>query len=188
MTAFKQPCAEELAHDYLWRIHKAMPRRGNVGVFNRSHYEDIVTVRVKKLVPEAVWSKRFGQINAFEEGLTQNDVVIRKFYLHMSKKEQRKRFMKRLDEPEKNWKFSTSDVEERGHWRDYVAAYEDLIRSTSTEHAPWYVVPANNKWFTRIVVAQAVIDALEGLDLHFPKVDAAKRKELAVARDLLQSE
>lgn len=197
--SFKGPSAEELDHDFLWRSMKALPERGRIGIFNRSYYEEVLVVRVhpeflsgQKLPPsrvtDAIWKERFQDIQAMERYLTRNGVVIRKFYLHMSKQEQRKRFLKRLDEPEKNWKFSSADVKERGHWRDYMAAYEDMIRHTATEHAPWYMVPANNKWFTRIVVAQAVIDALEGPDLHFPKVDAAKQKELAVARDLLENE
>ena len=140
------------------------------------------------MVTDSIWKERYEDINAFERYLCRNGVAVRKFYLHMSRKEQKKRFMKRLDEPEKNWKFSSADAKERQHWDSYMEAYEDLLRHTSTEHAPWYVVPANNKWFTRMVVADAVIDALQGLDLHFPKLDAGKKKELQLARALLESE
>ncbi len=197
--SFKAPSAEELDHDFLWRSAKALPERGRIGIFNRSYYEEVLVVRVHpeflnaqklppSLVTDAIWKERFEDINGFERYLGRNGVAVRKFYLHMSRKEQKKRFMKRLDEPEKNWKFSSADAKERQHWDSYMEAYEDLIRHTSTEHAPWYVVPANNKWFSRLVVADAVIDALETLDLHFPKLDTNKRKELALARGLLLNE
>lgn len=194
--SFKAPSAEELDHDFLWRCAKALPERGRIGIFNRSYYEEVLVVRVHPellnaqrlpppLVSDSIWKQRFEDIRAFERHLGRNGVAVRKFYLHMSKKEQKKRFLKRLEEPEKNWKFQAADVKERKHWRDYMAAYEDVIRQTSTEEAPWYVVPADNKWFSRIVVADAVVDALKSLALRFPKLDARKRKELAEARALL---
>lgn len=197
--SFKAPSAEELDHDFLWRCAKALPERGRIGIFNRSYYEEVLVVRVHPeflnaqrlppaLLSDSIWKQRFEDIRAFERHLGRNGVAVRKFYLHMSKQEQRKRFLKRLDEPEKNWKFQAADVKERKHWRDYMGAYEDMIRQTSTEEAPWYVVPADNKWFTRIVVADAVVDALESLELRFPKLDAAKLKELAAARALLLNE
>jgi PPK2 family polyphosphate:nucleotide phosphotransferase len=197
--SFKAPSSEELDHDFLWRCAKALPERGRIGIFNRSYYEEVLVVRVhpeflgaQKLPPSlvtgAIWKQRFEDIRAFERHLGRSGVAVRKFYLHVSKQEQKKRFLKRLDEPEKNWKFQAADVKERKHWNDYMAAYEDMIRQTSTEEAPWYVVPADNKWFTRIVVADAVVDALESLDLHFPRLDAAKRGELVQARALLLNE
>lgn len=197
--SFKAPSAEELDHDFLWRCAKALPERGRIGIFNRSYYEEVLVVRVHPeflnaqrlppaLVSGPIWKQRFEDISTFERHLGRNGVAVRKFYLHMSNKEQKKRFLKRLDEPEKNWKFQAADVKERKHWRDYMAAYEDMIRQTSTEEAPWYVVPADNKWFTRIVVADAVVDALESLELRFPKLDAGERKELAEARALLLNE
>lgn len=194
--SFKAPSAEELDHDFLWRTSRCLPERGRIGIFNRSYYEEVLVVRVhpeylegEKLAPslitKGIWNQRFQDIVAHERYLTRNGVVVRKFFLHVSKKEQKKRFLERLDEPEKNWKFAIGDVKERGHWNDYMAAYEDMIQNTSTEHAPWYVIPADHKWFTRLAVADAIIDALEGLGLHFPKVDEAKRKELKAARALL---
>lgn len=197
--SFKAPSAEELDHDFLWRCAKALPERGRIGIFNRSYYEEVLVVRVHPeflnaqrlppaLVSGPIWKQRFEDISTFERHLGRNGVAVRKFYLHMSNKEQKKRFLKRLDEPEKNWKFQAADVKERKHWRDYMAAYEDMIRQTSTEEAPWYVVPADNKWFTRIVVADAVVDALESLELRFLKLDAGERKELAEARALLLNE
>ncbi len=195
--SFKAPSAEELDHDYLWRTACRLPERGRIGIFNRSYYEEVLVTRVhpellssQKLPPKRVgqdiWKERFEDINAWERYLWRNGVVIRKFFLHVSNKEQKKRFLERLENPEKNWKFSASDARERGHWTDYMAAYEDMIRNTATEHAPWYVVPADHKWFTRLVVAAAVIDALQDLNLVFPKVDAAKRAELREARAILE--
>jgi len=195
--SFKAPSAEELDHDFLWRTSTRLPERGRIGVFNRSYYEEVLVVRVhpellsrQKLpaLTKNIWKERFEDINAFERYLDRNGVLVRKFFLHVSKREQKKRFLERLDEPEKNWKFSAGDVDERRHWDRYMRAYEDMIRHTATAHAPWYVVPADKKWFTRLVVVSAVIDALEGLDLRYPEVGAAKRKELESARAVLESE
>jgi len=195
--SFKAPSAEELDHDYMWRCFKCLPERGRIGIFNRSHYEEVLVVRVhpeflagQKLpasrLTKGIWKDRFEDINHFEEYLDHNGIAVRKFFLHVSSKEQKKRFLSRLEEPEKNWKFSAQDAREREHWDAYMDAYEDVIRSTATAHAPWYVVPADNKWFTRLTVAAAVIDTLEDLDLRFPKVDKAKRKELRAARAILE--
>jgi PPK2 family polyphosphate:nucleotide phosphotransferase len=197
--SFKSPTSEDLDHDFLWRCIKCLPERGRIGIFNRSYYEETLVVRVhpeflekQKLPPELVtkdiWDERFKDIRAFERYLTRNGVIVRKFFLNVSKKEQRKRFLSRIEEPEKNWKFSASDIEERGYWDDYMAAYEDMIRNTATKRAPWYVVPADNKWFTRVVVAAAVIEALESLDLAYPKVSDAKLKSLAAAKRSLLGE
>ena len=197
--SFKSPSPEELDHDYLWRCMKALPNKGNIGIFNRSYYEETLVVRVhkeyldnEKLPPgldtRNIWKERFQDIRNFERYLTRNGMIIRKFYLHVSKEEQERRFMERIENPEKNWKFSASDVKERQHWDDYMKAFEDMIRNTSTENAPWYVVPADNKWFTRLVVAAAIIDALASLDLHYPKVDEKKLEELAAAKKTLLSE
>jgi len=197
--SFKAPSANELDHDYLSRTHVRVPERGRIGIFNRSYYEDVLVVRVhpellrgQKLPPSLVgrdiWDERFEDIRNFERYLTHNGVVIRKFFLHVSRAEQKRRFLERLDQPEKNWKFSPFDVRERGYWKDYMRAYEDAIRATATRDAPWYVVPADNKWFTRVVVAAAIIDALGSLDLHYPKVGRAKRKELAAATQALLAE
>jgi PPK2 family polyphosphate:nucleotide phosphotransferase len=194
--SFKAPTSEDLDHDYLWRCMKVLPNRGNIGIFNRSYYEETLVVRVhpeflegqklpRPLVTKHIWDERFQDIRAFERYLTRNGVVVRKFFLHVSKKEQKRRFLERIDEPEKNWKFSANDAKERAYWDQYMEAYEETIRHTATEHAPWYVVPADNKWFTRIVVAAAVINALAELKLKYPKVDEAKRKELALARQVL---
>ncbi len=199
VCSFKAPSTEELDHDYLWRCKKALPERGRIGIFNRSYYEDVLVVRVHpelleksklppSLVTKNIWQERFEDINAFERYMARNGYVILKFFLHVSKAEQKRRFLSRLDEPAKNWKFSTADAEERGHWNEYMAAYEDMIRNTASKHAPWYVVPADHKWFTRLVVASAVIDALENLKLAFPTVDAAKRRELAAVRRALENE
>jgi PPK2 family polyphosphate:nucleotide phosphotransferase len=195
--SFKSPSAEDLDHDYLWRCYKCLPERGRIGIFNRSYYEETLVVRVHpeflvsqkippSLVTKNIWKDRFEDINAFERYLTRNGILVRKFFLHVSKKEQKKRFLKRLDEEDRNWKFSSNDAKEREHWDAYMEAYEDMIRGTATEHAPWYVVPADNKWFTRLVVAAAVIGTLEKLDLHYPKVDDAKKKELETARAILE--
>ena len=194
--SFKAPTSEDLDHDYLWRCMKCLPERGRIGIFNRSYYEETLVVRVhrdflekQKLPPELVtkdiWKERFQDIRNFERYLTRNGVAIRKFFLHVSNKEQKKRFLERIEEPEKNWKFSANDAKERGHWDDYMEAYEDMIRNTATKEAPWYVVPADNKWFTRAIVAAAVIDVLSSLDLHYPKVSEAKLKELAAAKRAL---
>jgi PPK2 family polyphosphate:nucleotide phosphotransferase len=194
--SFKAPSDEELDHDYLWRTNRALPERGRIGIFNRSYYEETLVVRVHpellkrqkvpgRLVTRRIWKERFEDINAMERYLTRNGVVIRKFFLHVSREEQRRRFLERLDEPEKHWKFSLGDVRERRHWNDYMAAYEDAIRQTSTDHAPWYVVPADHKWFTRLVVASAVVNALDGLGLAFPRVGRSRKQELAAARKAL---
>jgi PPK2 family polyphosphate:nucleotide phosphotransferase len=199
VTAFKAPSAEELDHDYLWRCMKALPERGRIGIFNRSYYEEVLVVRVHEallaaqklpagLVTKKIWKHRFEDIRAFERYLARNGTLILKFFLHVSKDEQKKRFLERLDDPDKNWKFELGDVRERGHWDDYMSAYQDMIRHTASAHAPWYVVPADNKWFTRVVVAAAIIEGLSSLDLAYPRVDEAKREELAVARDALTRE
>jgi PPK2 family polyphosphate:nucleotide phosphotransferase len=196
--SFKSPTTEELNHDYLWRCLKSLPERGRIGIFNRSYYEETLVVRVhpeilanqrlpQALVTKDIWKERFQDIRGFERYLARNGVVILKFFLHISKEEQKKRFLERIEEPEKNWKFSESDVKEREHWDDYMEAYEDMIRNTATKAAPWYVVPADNKWFARIVVAAAVVDALDSLDLKYPKADDRKLKELAAAKRALQA-
>ena len=194
--SFKAPSAEELDHDYLWRAHKAVPERGYIGIFNRSYYEEVLVVRIheeilkaQKLPPELftkdIWEQRYKDINAFERYLTRNGMVIRKFFLQVSKKEQKKRLLERLEDPAKNWKFSKADLKERACWKDYQKAYEEMIQNTATKHAPWYVVPADNKWFTRVVVAGAIIEALHDLDLRFPDVDEAMKKELQQVREAL---
>jgi len=194
--SFKSPSNEELDHDYLWRIHKCIPARGKIGIFNRSYYEEVLAVRVHppflraqklpdRLITKHIWDERYEDINSFERYLTRNGVVIRKFFLHVSKKEQKKRFLERLEDSKKNWKFSMADVQERSIWKDYQEAYEEMIQKTATKHAPWYVVPADNKWFTRLAVAAAIIGTLNELDLAFPDVDKAKKKELETVRDSL---
>ena len=199
VNSFKAPSAEELQHDFLWRTSRSLPERGKIGIFNRSYYEEVLAVRVHpellarekipaQLLSENIWRKRFEDINAFERYLSGNGIVVLKFFLHLSKKEQKQRFLERLEEPGKNWKFSVSDAMERKQWDKYMQAYEDMIRNTSTKRAPWYVVPADHKWFARLVVAEAAIDALESLDLSFPKLDAEKRKELKDARAALEHE
>jgi PPK2 family polyphosphate:nucleotide phosphotransferase len=196
--SFKGPSAEELDHDFLWRTTKVLPERGRIGIFNRSYYEETLVVRVHpeflqnaklppKLVTKHIWKERFEDINALERYLARNGYVIRKFFLNVSRKEQKRRFLERLDMPEKNWKFSAADLTERDHWRDYMAAYEDMIRHTATPHAPWVVVPADNKAFARIVVGAAVIDALNSLKLKFPEVSDEQRKNLRRARIALES-
>lgn len=169
VTPFKVPEGAEKRHDYLWRIHNAVPEAGKIGIFNRSHYEDVLVVRVHGLVPKAVWSKRYEQINDFERMLSQNGVRIIKFLLYISKDEQAKRFRERIEDPSKNWKFSPADIKEREYWDDYIEAYEEMLRKCSTENAPWYVIPANHKWFRNLAVAQIVRDTLESMDLKFPK-------------------
>jgi PPK2 family polyphosphate:nucleotide phosphotransferase len=194
--SFKTPSDTELQHDFLWRTTQHLPERGHIGIFNRSYYEEVLVVRVhpevlknEKLPPDLItkniWDERFEDIHSFERHMARNGTVIRKFFLHLSKKEQKQRFLARLDEPEKNWKFSAADIHEREYWDDYQKAYEDMIRNTATKHAPWYVVPADNKWFTRLVVASAIVETLEELNLSYPKVDAAKRKEIEEARKTL---
>ena len=197
--SFKAPTTEELDHDYLWRCSKRVPERGRIGIFNRSYYEEVLVVRVhpqilkkqkvpRELLTKRIWDERHEDIRSFERYLGRNGVLVRKFFLNVSKQEQKNRFLERIDQPEKNWKFSTADSHERKHWNDYQRAYEDMIRATATEDAPWYVVPANHKWFSRLVVAAAVIDALSSLDLAYPKVDAAQLKELAAAKKELLAE
>jgi PPK2 family polyphosphate:nucleotide phosphotransferase len=196
--SFKAPTSEDLDHDYLWRCLKCLPERGRIGIFNRSYYEETLVVRVhpellakQKLPPQLVtkniWKERFQDIRNFERYLTRNGVVIRKIFLHVSNKEQKKRFLERIEEPEKHWKFSANDAREREYWDDYMAAYEDMIQNTATKKAPWYVVPADKKWFTRVIVAAAVIEALSSLDLHYPKVSEEKLKELAAAKQALEA-
>jgi PPK2 family polyphosphate:nucleotide phosphotransferase len=194
--SFKSPTSEDLDHDYLWRCLKQLPERGRIGIFNRSYYEETLIVRVhpeylskQKLPPELVtkniWKNRFEDIGNVEQYLAHNGIAICKFFLHVSNKEQKRRFLDRIDRPEKNWKFSSSDAQERGFWDQYMEAYEDTIRHTASEEAPWYVVPADNKWFTRLVVAAAVIDTLWSLSLKFPTVSDAKKKELLAAKRIL---
>jgi PPK2 family polyphosphate:nucleotide phosphotransferase len=197
--SFKAPSTEELDHDYLWRTSRCLPERGRIGIFNRSYYEETLVVRVRpedlerqrippKLVTRRIWKERFEDINAFERYATRNGIVIRKFFLHVSRKEQKRRFLERIEQPDKNWKFSTGDARERALWGRYMHCYEDMIQNTSSPDAPWYVVPADHKWFTRLVVAAAVVEALESLNLKFPKVDRAKRKELKAAEAILRGE
>ncbi len=176
VTSFKKPSAEELDHDFLWRIHRAMPRRGDVGIFNRSHYEDVLVVRVHDLVPKAVWSERYDQINAFEKVLADDGIVMLKFFLHISKDEQKRRFEDRVSDPSRHWKISPSDFSERPHWDAYTGAYEEVLTRCSTEWAPWYIIPANRKWFRNVAVAQIVAERLESLDMKFPAptVDISK--------------
>ena len=195
--SFKTPSDEELDHDFLWRTSRRLPERGRIGIFNRSYYEEVLIVRVHeellerqhlppRLVTKKIWKERYRDINAFERYLTGNGIIVLKFFLNVSKEEQKKRFLERLDTPEKNWKFSMNDARERENWDRYMKAYVAMIRNTATETAPWYVVPADNKWFTRLVVASAIIDTLEGLDMQFPRLDAEKRRELEEARLMLQ--
>ncbi len=196
---FKQPSSEDLDHDFLWRSSRLLPRRGHIGIFNRSYYEEVLVVRVhpellakeqlpRELVSKAIWEERFEDINDFERYLSRQGVVIRKFFLHVSRDEQKRRFLKRLDEPEKNWKFSVADVHEREHFDDYMEAYEEAIQATATPWAPWYVVPADHKWFTRLVVASAVVETLESLRPAFPTLDSQKKRELRDVRAALESE
>jgi PPK2 family polyphosphate:nucleotide phosphotransferase len=194
--SFKAPTSEDLDHDYLWRCVKALPERGRIGIFNRSYYEETIAVRVhpeflagqkipKECVTKNMWDDRFQDIRAFERYLHRNGTVVLKFFLHVSKKEQQKRFLERLDNPDKNWKFSINDAKGRDFWGDYMEAFEETIRETATENSPWYVVPADNKWFTRVIVAAAIIDTLDSLKLNYPKVSTAKRKELAETKRVL---
>jgi PPK2 family polyphosphate:nucleotide phosphotransferase len=197
--AFKEPSSEELTHDFLWRTNYSMPARGKIGIFNRSYYEEVLVVRVhpelleKERIPEELreehfWKNRFEDINAFEKYLTRNGIAIRKFFLNVSKKEQKRRFLERLDNPDKNWKFSAADVKERKYWNDYQSAYEKMIRNTASEHAPWVVVPADNKWFSRLLVVATVVDALSDMKLEYPKLSEEKMAELKAARKELEKE
>ena len=191
--SFKQPSLEELNHDFMWRANRRLPERGHIGIFNRSYYEEVLVVRVhpellkneripEELIEKDVWQERFEDISNSERHLTRNGIVVRKFFLNLSKKEQKKRFLERLDNPEKNWKFSAADSRERECWDDYMNAYEEMIAETSKEHVPWYVVPADNKWYTRLVVAAAIVDTLEELNLSYPKLSPQERKQLLEAR------
>ncbi len=195
--SFKTPSSEELNHDYLWRTMRCVPERGRIGIFNRSYYEEVLVVRVHPeilrgervppvLLGQNVWEQRFQDIHAFERYLTRNGVVIRKFFLNLSKNEQKKRFLARLDDPQKNWKFSCADIRERDYWDDYMRAYEEMIQRTTCKDAPWYVIPADNKWFTRLVVAGAIVETLESLDLAYPTVDPKERRQLLAARSKLE--
>lgn len=197
--SFKAPSSEELDHDFLWRTSRVLPRRGHIGIFNRSYYEETLVVRVhqnilarqqlpREMVTANIWRERFEDINAFERYLSRQGVLIRKFFLHVSKEEQRERFIARLEEPEKHWKFSAADVGERAHFAKYMSAYEDMIRHTATEWAPWYVVPADRKWFTRLVVSAVIIDAIQSLDPRFPEVDPKVRAELDQIKAALKAE
>jgi PPK2 family polyphosphate:nucleotide phosphotransferase len=197
--SFKQPSQEDLSHDFMWRYSKSLPERGRIGIFNRSYYEEVLILRVheeilmkqripRTLIGKRIWEERLADIAHFEDYLTRQGIIILKFFLHVSREEQKQRFMKRLDTPEKNWKFSASDVHERKFWGDYMRGYQEAIRATASQHAPWFVVPADNKWFTRLVVSAAIVEAVEHLDLTYPKVDAKKKKELAAMRAALARE
>jgi len=194
--SFKTPSVEELNHDYLWRAHQRVPGRGQIGIFNRSYYEEVLVVRVHPKLLSAehakrgnhLWRQRYEDINAFETYLTHNGVVVLKFFLHLSEGEQKKRFLARVDDPHKSWKFSRADIKERGYWKDYQLAYEEMIQGTATKCAPWYIAPADNKWYTRVVVSAAIVDTLDSLNLEFPSLDKAKKKELAQVRKLLVSD
>jgi PPK2 family polyphosphate:nucleotide phosphotransferase len=197
--SFKSPSAEELDHDFLWRTTKCLPQRGRIGIFIRSYYEEVLVVRVhpeflqsqhlpSRLITKKVWDQRYEDIRNVEQYITRQGTVIRKFFLNVSLKEQKRRFMSRLEEPQKHWKFSEADIRERSFWDDYMRAYEDMIRETSTPEAPWYVIPADNKWFTRVAVAAAIIDTLEELKLSYPEVSADKLKEIEAARKLLENQ
>jgi PPK2 family polyphosphate:nucleotide phosphotransferase len=197
--SFKAPSAEELDHDYLWRCMKSLPERGRIGIFNRSYYEEVLVTRVhpeifeRQHLPQAarakgVWKRRFEEINAFEKYLVENGIIVLKFFLNVSKDEQKRRFLERIDRPEKNWKFSANDAKERAFWDDYMRAYEDVFNNTSTEWAPWHVIPADKKWYTRLVVAAVIYHTLMGLKLHYPEVSQAHRTELLEAKKVLESE
>jgi PPK2 family polyphosphate:nucleotide phosphotransferase len=196
VSSFKEPSNEELNHDFLWRTHQRVPERGKIGIFNRSYYEEVLVVRVhpkllkaervaSELVNRSIWRERYEDINAFERYLTRNGILVRKFFLHLSKGEQKKRFLERLDDPAKNWKFSVDDIQERGFWKNYQRSYQDLIRATANKHAPWYIVPADNKWYARLIVAGAIIESLRQLKLEYPMVDKCKKRELDQARKSL---
>jgi PPK2 family polyphosphate:nucleotide phosphotransferase len=197
--SFKAPSPEDLDHDYLWRAHKAVPERGKIGIFNRSYYEEVLVVRVhehilanqkipESLITKDIWQERFEDIRRFERYLTRNGVIVVKFFLNLSRKEQKKRFLQRLDDSKKNWKFSMADVKERGYWKDYQAAYDDMIRNTATKYAPWYVIPADNKWYTRLILASAVIETLDRLNLRFPDAEEEVKRELQKVRAGLLAE
>jgi PPK2 family polyphosphate:nucleotide phosphotransferase len=197
--SFKQPSSEDLEHDFLWRYAKCLPERGRIGIFNRSYYEEVLVVRAHEdilkrqnlpppLVGKRIWDERLSDIAHFEDYLSRQGTVVLKFFLYLSRKEQKKRFMERLDKPDKHWKFSASDVHERQFWGDYMHAFQEAIRATASKRAPWYVVPADNKWFTRLIVAAAIVEAMEKLDLAYPKVDSNKKKELQIARAALSRE
>jgi len=197
--SFKQPSREDLDHDFMWRYVKCLPERGRIGIFNRSYYEEVLVVRVHPevlrrqrlpapYVGKKIWDQRLADIAHFEDYLTRQGTILLKFFLHVSREEQKKRFMARLDKPRKHWKFSSADVRERGFWGDYMHAFEEAIRATAAPHAPWFIVPADNKWFTRLVVAAAIVETVENLDLSYPKIDAAKKKELVAARAALARE
>lgn len=197
--SFKQPSSEDLDHDFMWRYMKCLPERGRIGIFNRSYYEEVLVVRVhdellqkekipERLITKKIWDERLQDIKAFERYLSRNGVVVLKFYLNLSKQEQKKRFLARIDVPEKNWKFSSADVEERGYWKDYAKAYQEAIAGTASKEAPWYIVPADNKWFTRLVVIAAIVKTLENLDLRYPQLEKDQLKNLEKAKLMLQSE
>lgn len=200
VVSFKQPSSEEQDHDFLWRCQKALPERGKIGIFNRSHYEEVLVVRVhpeilqsSQLPPELkedknIWKKRFGHIRDWEQHLSENGTHILKFFLNVSKKEQKKRFLDRIDEPEKNWKFSMGDVRERAHWEEYMNAYKEALGATSTDAAPWYIIPADKKWFTRLAVSEIIVKKLESMDLHYPIVTEEHKLDLLEARKALESE
>lgn len=199
VTSFKSPSSEELDHDYLWRCMKHLPERGRIGIFNRSYYEEVLVVKVhpeflavqkipEKIAEGDIWKNRYKDITQFEKYLHNNGVLVRKFFLHVSKKAQKERFMERLDTPDKNWKFSSADVKERGHWDEYQKAYEEMIQNTASEHAPWFVVPADKKWFTRAVVAAAVIEAIDSIKPEYPKLDKQKLADLQAAKEALMNE
>lgn len=196
--SFKGPSAEELDHDYLWRCYKSLPERGRIGIFNRSYYEEVLVVRVhpeilksSQLPKESlkgIWKTRFEQINNFERYLVQNGIQVMKFYLNVSKEEQKRRFLARIERPEKNWKFSLNDAKERGHWDDYMKAYEDVFKHTSTKWAPWHIIPADNKWFTRMTVADLIVQKLKSMKLHYPTVSEQHLLELVKAKEALENE
>jgi len=197
--SFKAPSAEELDHDFLWRCLKALPERGRIGIFNRSYYEEVLVVRVhpeflkgqrlpEKTMEDSIWKHRYEDINAVERYLERNGVTILKFFLHVSKKEQKERFLERIEMPEKNWKFSVADVKERGFWKDYMDAYEEMLEKTSTAWAPWYVIPADRKWYTRALVAEIINSTLESMNLSYPVLSKAQKADLANARELLLAE
>jgi PPK2 family polyphosphate:nucleotide phosphotransferase len=199
VASFKAPAGEEREHDYLWRCVRHLPERGTIGIFNRSYYEEVLVVRVHpeilgkqklppSLITKKIWDQRFEDIRAFERYLARNGTIVRKFFLNVSRQEQRRRFLERLDDPEKHWKFEAADVSERQHWNEYMRCYEDMISNTATEEAPWYVVPADHKWFTRLIVADAITEALEGLKLRYPRVHTEEHKTLAAARAVLENE
>jgi PPK2 family polyphosphate:nucleotide phosphotransferase len=197
--SFKAPSAEELDHDFMWRCTRLAPRRGMIGIFNRSYYEEVLVVRVHReylrgqqlppeLVGKSIWKERFQDMRKYERYLARNGTMIRKFFLHVSKDEQKRRFLERIDDPSKNWKFSAGDVSERAHWDEYMECYDDMIRATARPHAPWIVVPADNKWYTRLVVSSAIVEALASVDLHYPRMDDAARAQLAESRARLLAE